>query len=183
MKKIDNNILRKCVSEKVPSSMCNHVYLQYNRNAVETRKTLPEDKRRGNIWISYVENGRAVTEMYVGQECYLNDRLEFSKDIYWKRLVGFNIDEFIDQLKVIVADIFNNLEDNDSLNSWITQKIDNYLDSLDWEKLAYTALMAYFEQHPVEDTITEVTQEYLKDIDFLQLLFDYIASQTNIVIL
>lgn len=62
----------------------NHIYLNYQGSAVETRKSLPADYRRTGVCITYNTNEKIVTEIYTGSYSNINNDVIFSDDINWE---------------------------------------------------------------------------------------------------
>lgn len=62
----------------------NHIYLNYEGSAVDTRISLPNDYRRQGIWITYNTGNSIVTEIYKGSANDLNNDALFSDDINWE---------------------------------------------------------------------------------------------------
>lgn len=62
----------------------NHIYLDYEGSAVDTRVSLPKDYRRQGIWITYNTGNDVITEIYKGATSDLNNDALFSDDINWE---------------------------------------------------------------------------------------------------
>lgn len=64
----------------------NHIYLDYEGSARNTRTSLPEDYRRQGIWITYNNGSEVVTEIYKGAASDLSNDVLFGEDINWERV-------------------------------------------------------------------------------------------------
>lgn len=64
----------------------NHIYLPFLGTAEDTRMSLPADYRRQGIFITYLDNGKLVTEFYKGPVEDLSNDILFVEDINWETI-------------------------------------------------------------------------------------------------
>lgn len=64
----------------------NHIYLPFLGTAEDTRMSLPADYRRQGIFITYLGNGKLVTEFYKGPVEDISNDILFVEDINWEAI-------------------------------------------------------------------------------------------------
>lgn len=62
----------------------NHIYLPFLNTVEETRASLPVEYRRKGIFITYIDNGKYMTEYYKGSADIVDNSVLFSSDSNWE---------------------------------------------------------------------------------------------------
>lgn len=64
----------------------NHLYLTYDTNAATTRLSVPSNRRRFGLWISYMKDDTLYTEAYIGATTNVTTDSVWSSDSNWQEV-------------------------------------------------------------------------------------------------